>query len=350
VKPANVFLTHDGAGMLAKVLDFGLSKIAGASRLTVTNGVMGTPAYMSPEQATGTAEVDARTDVYSVGVIVFEALSGRLPFEGDNPYQLLTKLTTQPAPGLETVAPDVPVRVAAVVARALVKDPAQRFSTMEDLASALELAARQAGGDVTAPRTQAAPPEGDVTAPQTQVSLPEPAAGYSRLHPTVPSPASPVRPVTGAQRSHWLASPVTIGGAVLAAVAIGVATARWRSSNSGMPPAAITPPAPLAPPPPPTSAVTVSSPMPQRNSSVMAGSSPAVIERSLTPAPPTPLRSAPESATVTVSSDHLSAPVPPSSAPTPSTPRRHKRRGGTDHPASATNSIDPEPDDSPYAQ
>src|ERR671937_132453 len=128
VKPGNVLLTDDGRVVLA---DFGLAwLLEGALHLTLTGGVIGTPEYMSPEQASGVA-VDHRTDVYALGVVLFEMLTGERPFTADTPISILLKHVQQPAPSVRTLRPDLPEAVDRVVQQALAKDPEHRFQSAD---------------------------------------------------------------------------------------------------------------------------------------------------------------------------------------------------------------------------
>ncbi|HVJ91976.1 MAG TPA: serine/threonine-protein kinase, partial [Labilithrix sp.] len=143
LKPRNLFLTHrlDGTP-LVKVLDFGISKWtsadAAAHSLTRTSDVIGSPNYMSPEQIRSAKDVDVRTDVWSLGVVLFELLTGRLPFLADGLPQLCALILEQDAPLLATLRPDVPEELAAIVARCLERRPERRFQTIAELARALE--------------------------------------------------------------------------------------------------------------------------------------------------------------------------------------------------------------------
>ncbi|HUF65537.1 MAG TPA: protein kinase, partial [Gemmatimonadaceae bacterium] len=136
IKPENILL----AGDQAVVADFGIARavqVAGGERLTGTGLAIGTPAYMSPEQAFGTGEVDATTDVYALGCVVHEMLTGRTPFEGATPLALLAQHAVDTVPSLRTHHPDIPVQVERAVQRALSKEPAARFPAATDLADAL---------------------------------------------------------------------------------------------------------------------------------------------------------------------------------------------------------------------
>lgn len=143
VKPANVMLRSESgslnpaaalpAGVQMILTDFGIARIADAARNTASGVVIGTPAYMSPEQVQG-QPVDPRSDQYSFGIMVYEMLSGRLPFEGDTQASIMVKhLTETPRP-----LPDVNTDVQRVVDRALAKEPSRRFASIEEFAASLD--------------------------------------------------------------------------------------------------------------------------------------------------------------------------------------------------------------------
>jgi serine/threonine-protein kinase len=143
LKPENVFLVwddEDGADV-AKVVDFGIAKftdsVAASSSATRTGSVLGTPYYMSPEQARGLRSVDFRSDLWSVGVIVFRCMTGHLPFEGEAVGDVLVKLCTAPIPVPSQLAPDLPPGFDAWTARALAREPEGRFQSAADLAQSL---------------------------------------------------------------------------------------------------------------------------------------------------------------------------------------------------------------------
>ena len=138
MKPENVFLVeHDGA-VTVKVIDFGISKAAegGKTNLTKTGMIMGTPSYMSPEQARGD-KVDLRTDVYAVGAMLYHALTGRKPFETDDPASTLSLVLTEEPERPRKLAPEVPEALELVVQRAMAKELPDRFASMEELDAAL---------------------------------------------------------------------------------------------------------------------------------------------------------------------------------------------------------------------
>lgn len=143
LKPANLFVakTSTGASCI-KVLDFGISKSLGIPTLnsltaTVSGEVLGTPAYMSPEQFYGDRALDVRTDVWGLGVVLFELLTGSRPFVGDSIAALAIAIATMEARDLNSFRPDVPPALATVVRRCLAKSPGQRFASVRALAEAL---------------------------------------------------------------------------------------------------------------------------------------------------------------------------------------------------------------------
>jgi len=146
LKPDNVFLTRSAEKEFVKLLDFGVAKMAGAGRLTRAGMVFGTPHYMSPEQAAGQS-VDHRADVYALGVILYEALAGRVPFEADTYMGVLTKhMFATPEP-IERVVPDASSlgALGPIAMRCLAKSPHDRFASMAELVAAIEAALADAG-------------------------------------------------------------------------------------------------------------------------------------------------------------------------------------------------------------
>ncbi|MEZ4248692.1 MAG: serine/threonine-protein kinase [Polyangiales bacterium] len=126
VKPANLFLVGGDASR-TKVLDFGIARgLAGGHTLTGTGAAIGTPHYMSPEQARAERSLGPRTDVYALGVVLFEALTGKRPFEGDTPIAVLAKILLEEAPSLVVERPDVPAPLDGLLRAMLAKDPTER--------------------------------------------------------------------------------------------------------------------------------------------------------------------------------------------------------------------------------
>jgi serine/threonine protein kinase len=117
-------------------MDFGVAKILGEMNLTATGTIIGTARYMSPEQASG-EHPDKRTDIYSLGVILYEMTTGRPPFDGDSDMAILMKHVTQPVPDIRQIQSDAPDLLVAVIEKALAKNPADRYQTATDMAIAL---------------------------------------------------------------------------------------------------------------------------------------------------------------------------------------------------------------------
>jgi serine/threonine-protein kinase len=194
-KPHNVIVDELGH---AKVTDFGIAR-AGASEMTETGSIMGTAQYLSPEQAQGHA-VTATSDIYSIGVMLYEMLAGRLPFEGDSAVAVALKHLSEPPPPISQLRSDVHPALEAVVMAALAKDPAERWQSAEDLAAALEAAraqieAGQNGGQDTAAFAPIPMPADDATAATQLVGEPQP----------VLAPVAEPRPEREERRWPWFA-------------------------------------------------------------------------------------------------------------------------------------------------
>jgi eukaryotic-like serine/threonine-protein kinase len=143
LKPENIYLVARGANKdFVKVLDFGLAKLTGrgdekVSHKTRTGSVMGTPFYMAPEQCEGKASIDHRADIYSLGVILFEMLTGKVPFGGEGYGEIIVKHITAPAPSARSIVPELPAAIDALLYRAMTKNPDHRFQTMAEFRDAM---------------------------------------------------------------------------------------------------------------------------------------------------------------------------------------------------------------------
>ena len=144
LKPHNVQMVPrpDGAAPLVKILDFGVAKILASpdgaqSVKTRTGSLMGTPLYMSPEQCKGAGTLDHRTDIYSLGVMLFEMLAGRPPFVAEGVGELFAKHMLEEAPPLTDFAPNTPPHMAAAIMKSLQKEPRDRFQSMDEFRKAL---------------------------------------------------------------------------------------------------------------------------------------------------------------------------------------------------------------------
>ncbi|MDT4913997.1 MAG: eukaryotic-like serine/threonine-protein kinase [Pseudonocardiales bacterium] len=200
-KPQNVIVDDEDR---VKVTDFGIAR-AGASAITETGSIMGTAQYLSPEQAQGTAAEEA-SDLYSIGIMLFEMISGRLPFDGDSAVAVALRHITEPPPPLHQLRPDVHPGLEAIVNQALAKDPRRRFQDADGFIAALEH---------VRPQLQSMQP-GQDTADWTAVAAPEPV--YDPRYETFVAGAPPGYP-PGAQRRRgrpwmWLLLALLMAGLV----------------------------------------------------------------------------------------------------------------------------------------
>jgi serine/threonine protein kinase len=137
IKPANLMITPEGA---VKIMDFGIARMGTATGLTQSGIFMGTPRYISPEMAEG-AGADIRSDLYALGLLLYEMLTGSPPFDADNPWAVLRQQIEEPIPPVRQIRPDVPEWLEQIIARATAKDPAQRFQSPAEMLAAIELQA-----------------------------------------------------------------------------------------------------------------------------------------------------------------------------------------------------------------
>ncbi len=273
LKPANLFLTRRADGSaLVKVLDFGISKVTGPENvsLTTTQALLGSPLYMSPEQICSPRDTDSRADIWAVGIVLQELLSGSVPFHGETVHQLTARIVTQAPRPLSVDLPGAPPELEAAILRCVAKAPADRFQDVAALAAVLasfaspegkrvaERVARicesrrggtPAAGKTTAPSTGMAPSagaarQGAAASPRTMVApvvaaVPEPAR-----------PASPAKELRGAATSSGPRVALVVSGAV-ALVALAGGALWWlgqtRGADDGAPDAgAVAPSSPAA--------------------------------------------------------------------------------------------------------
>ncbi|MEP7127000.1 MAG: protein kinase [Byssovorax sp.] len=176
LKPANIFLARADDDEIVKVLDFGIAKLTGtgaAEDATATGLVLGSIHYMSPEQARGVREIDHRSDLWSLAVIAFRAIVGRLPFPGAQMGDVIVKICSEPVPRPSELAPDLGPEVDHFFTRALARDPDARWQTARELAAAL---AQLAGSTA-------------IAAPSRPISLAPPAAAQTYATPAYATPS-----------------------------------------------------------------------------------------------------------------------------------------------------------------
>jgi serine/threonine protein kinase len=253
LKPANIHVLKNGT---VKIMDFGLARL-GVSEITRTGTVMGTPNYMSPEQVRG-EKVDSRSDIFSLGAVMYEVLAGHKPFEAESMHSVLFQVLDQNPEPIRNRTPEIPVPIAEVVNRALAKDPAQRFQGAGEMRTALRAARRLLGPDkgtpMSGPLADASLSDEDATLARSSGAFPASAPDWAtrgataldlapatrsptprtaRPHPTIMGP-------TPRTRSGW-AYGVTLAFVLLIAVA---GTFAWLRLRAGQGPAA--PPAEVA--------------------------------------------------------------------------------------------------------
>jgi eukaryotic-like serine/threonine-protein kinase len=247
LKPGNIFLLEAaGEADFVKVLDFGISKVRAAStQLTRTSAVIGTPNYMSPEQARGEiADIDDRTDQWALAGIAWDCLTGQCPFVGENVPAILFRIVHEPPPSLLPKVPDLHPQVEDVLLRALAKDKANRFSSIGEFAAALEAAVR---GEL--PASVGRPPEVARTVslePLATVELPDAQTTFTQ---TAGELTRPDKTLNTSKRSVWVWGATVTAAAIL--VAVGFVLFRPVHTTAPHPaarPASVSPPAPVAPP------------------------------------------------------------------------------------------------------
>ncbi|MBN2385612.1 MAG: protein kinase [Anaerolineales bacterium] len=212
VKPSNILLNETGQPLLT---DFGIAKLLeteATQTLTGTGMGVGTPEYMAPEQGLG-GEIDSRVDIYSLGIVFYELVTGHRPFTADTPMAVIVKHINTPLPSPRRFIPELPEKVEAVMRQALAKNPAERYPSMGAFALALEglpggrkrTAARAGGETGRAPETFGTLHQEDTRLTRVQEALPDP--GEPERAPGTPGPGGPAR------RPWW---PWLLGGALLA--------------------------------------------------------------------------------------------------------------------------------------
>jgi serine/threonine-protein kinase len=223
LKPANMMVT---AGGLVKLMDFGIAKMAADRKLTQTGSTVGSLYYMSPEQIKGAQDLDPRSDLYSLGVSLYEIVTGARPFQGDSEYSIMAAhLQGNPPPPVQ-ISPNLPAGLNEIILQALEKDPAKRFQTADAFRNALLHVCKPSQGAVPSLGVQAA-------------RMAEPIPGS---RPPV-LPAAPVAPAPRSRRGLWIAIGAVITLAVIVVVAMQIPKFRRTAAESGLTQATGTTPA-----------------------------------------------------------------------------------------------------------
>jgi len=316
LKPDNLFVLNERSGIrdYVKIIDFGISKfnaLGGDMSMTRTGAVMGTPYYMSPEQAKGSGKVDARSDLYAIGVILYEAVAGEVPFSADTFNELMFKIVLSDAKPLMEVVPDLDPRFAAIVAKAMARDVDQRYSTAAEMIEAFDAFALTFAGtgtgtfaDVPVAASRELPPAHAMTSPGQATQ-----GSFATSQQGVPGATTPGKR-SGVGIAAAVAVLIVVGGAFGAYKAFGgkpPAGAEGEHAPSSTAVSAAPPPAQLAEPTPkdaPTVAPTLpdtpavepsvaaapsaaASPVPSAEPAAVAGR-PRVVARPSAPKPPAP--------------------------------------------------------------
>jgi serine/threonine-protein kinase len=249
LKPANLMVTDGGS---VKIMDFGIARVAGTERLTSAGFMMGTPAYMAPEQVLG-QDIDARTDLYATGVVLYHLTTGRLPFKGDTPLEMAqSRINDTPTPA-RSVRDDLPAWLAQVLDIALAREPERRFQTALLFREALRRGL--ANLPIETPAPSAPPPELIATAAPRSLPIatadplpvaaqiprttPPPAAEMPTMatsRPAPPAGAASARPAAG---PRWTMNTLVLAGmAALAVIVVGASLMHRRAASTTPPDAA----------------------------------------------------------------------------------------------------------------
>lgn len=227
VKPSNVLLTPDGQVFLA---DFGLARIAQAGESTLSqDALVGTPQYISPEQARGDSDLDARTDIYSLGVVLYELLIGRVPYQADTPYAVIHDHIYAPLPLPRSIKPGFPESLERVLLKALAKEQDDRYASVAELLTAFESAAQMILSEAP---TQTVAPEAQRSDVAKQPAVVPPPIAPVAAHP-VAVPPSPSK----SRKALWIGLGIVVVIVVAAITLMAVSRNRPTPSPVAQPPA-----------------------------------------------------------------------------------------------------------------
>ncbi|MCB8922144.1 MAG: protein kinase [Ardenticatenaceae bacterium] len=244
IKPANIMLNVHNEAILT---DFGIVKITGGTQHTATGAVLGTAQYMSPEQIRGTT-IDARSDIYSLGVALFEMVGGRPPFTADSAMSLMMMHVTDPVPDLHNIRPDTPPGLVAIIEKALAKDPAQRYQSAAQMVGDLrQVQMGQPPRTAVAPAAVAPPNAGrtmvedggrtvvETAVPVTPPSYPTEVVPFETPQPVPmrPAAANPSPAKTG--NRNWMIAGGVVGVLIIIAAILGFSGVFGGGDKDGTP-------------------------------------------------------------------------------------------------------------------
>ncbi len=235
LKPENIFIAQQGRRRIPKLLDFGISKLRVPNiKLTEVGTMMGTPAYMAPEQVQGARDADPRADVWALGIMIFELVSGRLPFPAEDAPALFVAIATKDVPPLTHFVPDVPASLARVVARCVRRSVEERYPSASELSRDLRHVFE--GAEIEPTQRRSLPP------PRAPLEVPELALDFRAPPPPRPAATTvkgpPTPDVLGKTEVHFGGPPPPSSAKVVA------------GPELGAPPPRSAPRTPAAPPPP----------------------------------------------------------------------------------------------------
>jgi serine/threonine protein kinase len=334
LKPSNIMVERVGSRDVAKILDFGIAKLADRPSLTATGAIFGTPSYMSPEQARGDV-VDAKTDIYSLGVILYQVAAGRMPFEAQSAGALLVKHITEEPPPPSEVGTDVPPALEDLILFMMEKDPTDRPESMDEVVERLsDPSLLEISSSMDIPSLATTRPAPAAEAP------PEPRSSGPAEAPPIPAAESGMATLPATGRWDDASTPRSRAGMWLSLALVGAlaGAAAWWSGTSGD-----------ATPPPASEAASTSDAPAAAEGPDAAAEAPAAVEAPAAGGDPAAAAaSAPEPAEEPEPSAAREAIEKPATdgAPTAEATRRRTeptRRPKRRPPARATQQPDPEP-------
>jgi len=323
LKPDNLMLTDAGA---LKVMDFGIARVTGSGHMTRTGLLLGTLRYVAPEQIRG-EEVDRRTDVYALGAVLYQMLTGRVPFDGPTDFAILKAQLEDPPPPPSAIVPGLPEWLDRAVVKALEKEPAARFQTVAEMRAFLlapegtAAARRETVAElptlVLPPRPASHPGTAAASPATIETGRPRLPAAAPPSPPTVATgpplgPGTSYRPVTAA---GWKRGAI---GALLGVAALAVAVSLWPRREPAAPPAQAPGPAPASSQGPLQTAApgpVADEPTPAASPRLEAASQPPVPVRPRKTAPQAPAPAAPSPAATTAEETPVEKAAPPPAAP-----------------------------------